>query len=362
MRDPVPMAARWPRELPRAAGVAGCILLVATGTATALDGASSGDKGARPVVRLSGEQGLRPFRLGPGARPGTVIDARAAIFTLANSRNPAPSAARPCGAGNLPTNPYPISLRTARVAIVGPLVRGSVPQASDWSASYCNSAAIDFKQAPGGLVDGARITRSWDAIRATGDSAGLTVRNAWISEVRDDAIENDYLHSATIADTLIDGAFQGISIKPAGERAIDGRGNLVTLSGVLIRLAEYPYKGEMRFGALTKNGAASPRLAIRDSVVAIDASGASSFPAYWSRTWSSLAQSSNNALLWLSDAPIPASFPRPPASFQIITGAAARETWRRARANWIDCHPMARRDRGDPPSQPRSCRRGAWGG
>ena len=352
MHQPVPVAGRPPRRLQRLAGAAAAFALVG------LAGAAN----TPPVVRLSGDHGMRPFRFGPDARQGTVIDARAALFHLANSRNPAPSAARPCGMGTLPTNPYPISLRAARVTLSGALVRGRVPQGWDWTASYCNSAAIDFKQAPDGVVDGVRISRSWDAIRASGTSRGLTVRNAWISDVRDDAIENDYLHSATVVDTLIDGAFQGISVKPASDRASDGRGNVVTLSGVLIRLAEYPYKGDLRFGALVKNSAVSPRLVIRDSVVAIDVRGGRTFPDYWSRTWASVQHSSNNALLWLSDAPIPAGFPRPPAGFAVMTGHAARETWRRARANWINCHPQTRRDRGDPRGVAGLCQRQAWGG
>lgn len=332
MRDPEPVAtppavAHAPERSPRhgarlAAAALGCVLVLMTGSAIALGGGAD----ARNIVRLTGDYGLRPFRFGPDARAGTVIDARSAIFTVANSRNDSPSAARPCGEGNLPTNPYPVSLRgTARITLGGALVRGRVPQASDWTASYCNSAAIDFKQAPGGVVDGARIARSWDAVRATGASGGLAVRNSWISDVRDDAIENDYLHPLAISDTLIDGAFQGVSVKSAGDRAIDGRGNEVVLSGVLIRLADYPYKGEMRFGALIKNNEFSPRLVVRDSVVAIDSRGGRTFRDYWSRTWSSLAHSSNNMLLWLSDEPIPASFPRPPASFRLVTGHAARD-------------------------------------
>ncbi len=318
--------------------------------------------GGRLTVRLTGDQGLRAYRFEGAA--GTAIDARAAVFTLSNSRNAVPSAALPCDAGPLAINRYPVTIGgTARVALVGGLVRGRVPQGADWRASYCNSAAILFRQAPDGMIDGVRIDGAWDAVRASQGASRLTLRGSWISNVRDDLFEDDYLYPAAIHDTLVDGAFQGLSIKPgSGSAKGEVSRAVVEMSGLLIRLGEYPYNGKMRFGALTKNGPRSPRLSVRDSMIAIDYRGGGTFADYWRRTWDGLAGSSGNVFLWLSDAAIPPDFPLPPPSFAIAKGAAAREMWRAARSNWINCHANVARLPADPRPIASACRADRWGG
>jgi hypothetical protein len=318
----------------------------------------------RPLVQLRGEQGERPYVFDGANAAGSKIDARSAVFTVANSRNASPTAAMPCETGPLPLNRYPFSVGgAANVTLSGGLFRGRVPQASDWGPTYCNSAAILFRQSPGGVIDSVRISGAWDAVRASAGSSGLTLRGSWISDVRDDLFEDDYLYSATIEDTLVDGAFQGVSVKAGDDAANpDAARATVTISGLLLRLGDYRYKGEMRFGALTKNGPESPRLRVRDSLVAIDTRGGRTFSDYWRRTWAKLDASSGNALLWLSDAPIPATFPLPPQGFAVVRGRDARALWAQARSNWINCHPQVARTASDPRPVPGACRGDRWGG
>ena len=339
--------------------------LILIGCAVAASGCSADANGnqAAPgsVVRLEGDQGLRPYTHAGGAR---TIDARSAVFTVANSRNSAPGAGATCKQGALPTNPYPVTIQgAAGVTLSGGLFLSRVPQNADWTASYCNSAAILFKQAPDGIVGGVRISGAWDAVRASSGSTGLTLRNSWISDVRDDVLENDYLYAARIDDTLVDGAFQGISIKPGSRSTIaDASREIVHVSGLLLRLREYPYKGEMRFGALSKNDLRSPRLSIRNSIVAVDYRGGKTFRDYWERSWAKLAGGSDNAFLWLSDAPIPADFPLPPDGFEVFKGSAARDIWNAAKANWINCHPGISRLASDARSVVDRCEAKRWGG
>ena len=162
---------------------------------------------------------------------------------------------------------------------------------------------------------------------------------------------------------LVDGTFQGLSIKP-GSRSANGEAStaVVEISGLLIRLGEYRYKGKMLLGALTKNGPRSPRLSIRNSMIAVDHRGGGIFADYWSRTWTNLAGSSGNVFLWLSDAAIPPDFPLPPPSFAMVKGAAARAMWRAARNNWINCHPDVARLPEDPRPVANACRADRWGG
>lgn len=317
------------------------------------------------VFEVRGQQPLERVKFTPPTAQGSVaIDSRRAIFTVANSRNPNPTAGQDCDHGTLPVNRYPLVIEQHNgTAVVGGLFLSRVPLASEWQVSYCNSAAITFEGSANGVVDGVRITGAWDAIRVGRGSPNLRVINSWISNARDDAVENDFLQVATIRDTLIEGAFQGVSVKPRKSSDTgDASDRTVTLSGVLLHLREYDYKGERRFGALTKSDQRAPRSRIVNSVVAVDYRGGQSYPTFWATSWTKLTGSSNNLFLWLSDSPIPDFVPLPPASFRVVKGAAARDAWSRARSNWINCHPRLARLPSDPRSNPDACIADTWGG
>lgn len=360
---------RWPR----AATVCGALLLVAGTLAAALSRPGSNDYQddsfdllrASAAETLTGDQGFvsRKFVFSAGDR-ARIVDARLAVFNTANSRNPNPSEATSCETGPLPVNPYPLRLTGGSAGgVAGGLFRGLVPQSSPWRATYCNSAAILFESMIGGRVDGVRIAGAWDAVRAGRGSDDLEIANSWISDVRDDAVENDYLGSLTLRDSLVDGAFQIVSIKPAkGNDVPDASKRMVTLSGVVLRIRGYPYGDAERFGALAKSEARSPGLQIINSIVAVDGASGRTFPGYWATGWAKLAGSSNNLLLWLGDDPPPSELGLPARGFIVLQGAEARSAWARARQNWIDCHPRLARLPEDPRSNPERCVPGTWGG
>jgi hypothetical protein len=352
-----------------AVSVAGALamgLLVSAGTTPHYSDDTHGSLvGARQVVQMRGEQGFNRVKFAPPAGASSaVLDARYAVFIVGNSRNPQPTAVADCDHGALPVNRYPLLIEQEdHTAFVGGLFLSRVPQASEWRATYCNSAAITFESSASGVVDGVRITGAWDGIRVGRASPNLTIVNSWISNARDDAVENDFLQPAIVRDTLIDGAFQGISVKPRKTSdTADASGQTVTLSGVLLRLGEYRYKEGRRFGALLKSDQRAPRFRVVNSVVAVDYEGGQSYPQYWATSWAKLAASSNNLFLWLSDAPVPDFVPLPPASFRMLRGQAARDAWTRAKTNWINCHPKLARLPSDPRSNPDRCVPGTWGG
>ena len=291
-----------------------------------------------------------------------ALDTRGAEFIVANSKNSNPTTAFDCEMGSLPINRYPFKVYDPdRTWIVGGLIYGEIPQASDWEPTYCNSAAVIFKDAPFSTVDGLRITSAWDAIRVNSTSPDLTVKNTWFSNVRDDVLENDFFLSVTFEDNLVDGTFQGISVHSGGDISTDS-GATVYVYGNVIRIREYLYKGNQRYGALFKNETSSPSSVIRDTVVAVDYDGGSTFSGYWERSWSKIDECSNNLFLWLSDRPIPSAVSTPPSCFTVLTGEEARIEWARARKNWIDCHPEVSRTPNDPASDPEQCVANSFGG
>lgn len=319
----------------------------------------------------------------PGVHlPGTVFDARGTTFHLRHSSNPNPEGVcRYSGAGQLSTNSYPIVnpgggstgplLGTADACFQGGRVLGEVSLVADmyvWSSQpkgYCNSAAMDLKSnvSTHQIVEGTRIDRVWDGIRFNGRNCRQTpglchnvIRHVWISNARDDCIENDGLGGLAVEDSLLDGCFAGISSDPGGcakcpppHRKTD----VIHLSGVLLRMQGFPYTYEgarqmHHVGAFKIHEKYGPALVIENSVIA--------FEFYipdrhnlWNVGWKRIKSCSNNYLLWLSDEPFPSGqrFPLPPGCFKILKGQDARAFWRERRAAWIRRHGDVMRTKDD---------------
>ena len=291
-----------------------------------------------------------------------ALDARNASFIVANSKNPNPSDDFDCDMGSNPINRYPFKVYGAdNTWVVGGIINGEIPQESDWSPTYCNSGAVIFKRAENATVDGIRITGAWDGIRPSDNSKGLTIRNSWLSNVRDDAVENDDFLPLIFEDNLVDGAFQGISVR--SNKGISTQSEeTIYVYGNVIRIREYLYKGRQQYGALFKNQDSSPSSVIHNTIVAVDYNDGRTFKGYWEKSWSKIEECSNNLFLWLSDLPIPSEVYTPPACFTVLTGAEARAEWVRAKQNWIDCHPNVARTHNDPISNPEQCVANTFGG
>lgn len=297
-----------------------------------------------------------------GLAQGAVIDARSALFRVANSGQSAPTSALPCDSGDLVVNPYPLQIRnSADVTVLGGVFAGEVPQTSDWQDTYCNSAAIDVRDGPGVTVEAVRMRRLWDALRFSKDSNRFVLRGSWISETRDDCIENDYLNAGRIEDMLLDGCFAGLSMRPPKGEDRTAAGDAVVLRGVLMRMQGYLYKGEQHEAPPFKVIEAAPRIAIHDSILAMgDAETLSK--ARVAIGWAQIGECSDNLLLWTSDAPWPEDLAPPPACFQVVKGAEARAIWQQARQNWINCHPDIQRFPEDPLAVAAQCNPDAYGG
>lgn len=306
------------------------------------------------IVRLDGDLGYEPQVLQDLA-PGTIVDARGAVFRVANSGRPEPTAAAPCDSGELPVNRYPIQLRDSPGATFrAGLFAGEVPQSSDWESTYCNSAALALRDAPGTVIEDLRMRRVWDAVRVAESSAGFRISGIWLSDVRDDCVENDQLQGGEISDSLFDGCFSGISMRPPEDAERTAAGGPLIVRGLLMRLQSYPYKGKLKQGVPFKVDEDAPRIDIRDSVIAMD-NPESVSKSRLGVGWSRLGACRNNLLLWMADTPWPRGFRRPPGCFRLISGGEARAKWQALRQNWIDCHSTGIRFSDDPRSRPSAC-------
>ncbi len=318
-----------------------------------------------PRVTIDGDQGWRQTRFNAGdLQDGAVVDGRSAVWHFNNSRNANPTYGYTCNEGTLRVQKYPIVFRgNTDICLSGGSVEGEVPMGSYWQPTYCNASAVTWIGSVNPTVESIRIDRVWDGVRFNPQNAGASlsvVRNVWLTNVRDDCVENDWNGELLIEDSLFDGCFSGVSVAPNSkcQESADCRNGSgqtrVFLHRVLLRSQGskyqdwgYDFDGEnlpLFHQAQVKRNPDGARLAVFDSIFAGDF--------YWPnlrtrtrRMWEGIDPENcgNNQLLWLSDDlewP-PDNYPTNaiPECFTILTGPEARERWNSARNRWIEDHP-----------------------
>ena len=292
------------------------------------------------VINLTGSYGYNTSTV-TGVAAGTKIIGTKASWIVSNSANQNPDADTSYLSGTGTINKYAMIVYSAGYGLTldGGTVWGQVPQTSDWIYTYNNSAAVRVEYAPGVTIDNWRIDKAWDAFRIQLGSDNFLIDNAHLSNIRDDAIENDSALTGTIRDSLFDGVFSGISLTNGDH--VNGSSHTVTLENVFMRSQSYLYEGQMTHGSPLKADSTSPEttpdIRIINSIIAIED------PTHigYSRlkvAWEHVVESSGNVYLNLSDTPLPANYPMPPAGFTILQGQVARDYWEQAEKAWLDNH------------------------
>lgn len=145
---------------------------------------------------------------------------------------PAGSTLRAVGAMWVGVGDYQVSFLgdAPRACIVGGTMFGEWPDADQWSKWHYR-AALRFSQ-PEFSVVGVRIVNAGDGIKPKDEAGGVAqdfdIESSWIQHVHDDCIENDYVHSGTIRDNLLDGCYVMFSSRPSSS-SLDGRRNIVMI-------------------------------------------------------------------------------------------------------------------------------------
>jgi hypothetical protein len=284
------------------------------------------------TITLSGNYGSDPY-IGKGLASGTVIDATDAVWTQDNDGSDGT------------VNDYPFRVYEApNVVLEGGTINGKIDQSGDWRTVYDmgNSAGVRTEGTPNVVIRDWHITNTWDAIRVSWDSPNFLIEDVWVTNARDDAIENDRLQSGTIRDSLFDGVFAGLSIDPDSSNPVDGHAETVKMDGVLMRLKSYDYDGEVTHASFIKtdsatDGEVTPNLEFTNCVFAIEDVEHRSYRSMFD-AWSNTVKSSGNVFLNLSDTPLPSDYPKPPSGWTILQGEAADDYWDKAKATWIAGH------------------------
>ncbi len=264
----------------------------------------------------------------PSLVAGTTIDARAAAFV------------------GSPTNSYPLTLGGAvDVCVLGGAVLGSYDRSWTWDQMHAeNNAAIAFTNALL-TVDGTRIDDVADGIRPRAGDA-FTVRNAWMTYVRDDCIENDHLLNGLIEDSLFDGCYSAFSARPSTaiiDSGYDGSSNVWTIRDSLVRLEpmpgpDGPTTDGLGTGTFFKwhrwddpSTSLSPKLALHRNVFVaerVSVAGADRMGVPPGQ----LVDCSDNVMVWLGPGDYPTALP---ACFTVTKD---RSVWYAAVADWHARH------------------------
>jgi Ca2+-binding RTX toxin-like protein len=299
------------------------------------------------TITLTGNYGYKPYEVS-GLAAGTTIDAETASWIHDNNSSDGSS------------NFYPVVVEnSSNVVIDGGTINGKIDMTSDWRDVYSNgnSAALRTEYTPNVVIRDWRITDTWDAVRVSTGSQNFLIENVWVTNARDDAVENDKLNSGSIRDSLFDGVLSGISLDPSSSSPVDGHNEDVTIDGVLLRLKPYLIEGEVTHGSPIKpdsaNGATwTPDLHITNTIFAIEDVDHNGYNRL-ENAWKNTVESKGNYYLNLSDTPLPADYPAPPggwgaaSGWTLLQGQAARDYWNKAKAAWISEH-----DGTDAPMEP----------
>ncbi len=297
-------------------------------------------------ITLSKDYGYEQY-MAKGLATGTIINASGATFIQDNNNS-----------DDGRSNPYPVAVKqTSHVVLEGGTILGNVDQTTDRLTVYHfdpgNSAGIRLEDSTDAVIRDWRIDKAWDGIRVSWNTDNFLIEDTWITNARDDAIENDKLNSGTIRNSLFDGVMGGISLDPSSSSPVDGSGESVTIDHVLIRMQEYLAGGEVTHGSPLKldKSLPMPDLHIVNSVFAIEDvhhNGTERLAV----AWDNLVESSGNVFLNLSDEPLPSSYPMPPKGWTVLQGQEARDYWQQARDAWVDEHSGSGTAPVDPPSLP----------
>lgn len=271
------------------------------------------------TIRVYGDHAYEQYRT--AAITDAEIDASEASWIVANTGDQ--------------LNLYPFLVTDSEnIVLSGGVIDGQVSLDTDWVHAYINSAAVFARDSEDVTFRDWTISEAWDGIRITGqDNSRFVIENVWMTNIRDDAIENDRGLSGTVKNSLFDGVFVGISLYEGDTN--DQTDQTVTFDGVLMRMESFNYKGEITHQPFFKfEDGVSPSLEIHNSVLAIDRVDHRELGRLQD-AWDSLTSSSNNFFLNLSDEPLPDSYPLPADGFTVLEGDEARQFWDASRDDWI---------------------------
>lgn len=196
------------------------------------------------------------------------------------------------------------------LCLVGGTFQGGWSRDASWSTMHSTGALIVNN--PQATIQDLHVDGYGDSIRFTADAAGFVVRRAQLTDSRDDCIENDWLHSGTVSDSLLDGCYNAFSAESYGQEGLRPQRDAVwRIEQSLIRLQpmERTYRDEGLIpgtAGFFKWGPDGPALSLHGNVFRADQPANTvglGIPD------SVEVDCSDNVMVWLGEGPFPGALP-----------------------------------------------------
>jgi Ca2+-binding RTX toxin-like protein len=238
--------------------------------------------------------------------------------------------------------------------------KGEISQTAEWQTIYNHFAtAFRVSNSPNTTIRNVNIDGAWDGIRfipddslsvSAGNSNNWLIEDVRMTNIRDDAIENDFAITGTLRDSLLDGVFSAFGT--VNDQSAHG---VLTVDDSIIIMKDYLKDGEIVHGSPfkfnTENPENNPDLRIINSIIAVQDPSHNGMSRL-KEAWANLTESSGNYYLNLSDTPFPSSYPLPPKGFTILQGQAARDFLLTEKNKWLAEHNEPQTETPPPAPQP----------
>ena len=153
--------------------------------------------------------------------------------------------------------------------------------------------------APETVIEDVLVADYGDGVSLEAASGAVIVRRAWLRDLHDDAIENDFAQSITVEHSLIERAFMAFASRPRSRHPLDQRGKVFTVRGNLVLLHRFTnaYKQKPGHGGFFKwpEDGTGPQFAVTDNVFVLDDPGRGQLVLPLANQ---IAECRNNKLFW----------------------------------------------------------------
>ncbi len=179
----------------------------------------------------------------------------------------------------------------------GGIIEHNWPADQDWETTH-GDHGFKFNNTPNIVLEDAQIKTAGDGVSMYEGTEDFLIRGVYMEDIRDDAIEHDWLGSGTIEDTFINGAYVAFAARSRDAVDVDGSDNTWVIKDTLTFLRPQigVYKGPSPgYGRFFKWEDLGPKLEIHNSIFRAD-----ELPDYefLGIPEGKLVSSSNNIVVW----------------------------------------------------------------
>jgi hypothetical protein len=283
--------------------------------------------GTGPIVTISGNQTQQYHTGNHPLAENSIVDARTATW--------------------IHVDDYPIVLEGGPdICFSGGVVWGEYPYSTDWETMH-NTSSLTFRTTGKTTVEYIRVHNYGDGISFSrgNPSYSFHIISAHMTHIRDDCVQNDYMYSGLIEDSLFDGCYTAFSAEDhdsSGDN--DGSQNVWTIRNSLIRLEpmEKVYKdqglipGHGSFFKWDEGVNYSPQLSLNNNIFRVDQPSNSS--SGLGIPEGKLVSCSNNIVVWLGNGAYPDTLPETFNGQPCFTITTDKSVWDNAVQNWLNQH------------------------